>query len=224
MSRGRTGRERRGGDGDRLGAGDSWARPPCWAGATDRLSASVGPRRSSPAIAAPSASPAPGLSQLQRQGLTAVSPFSLRPPPRSLLVSFLSHFWGQGGWRLRKCTQGRRPDHSGWVSRAPHAHPARGWQGCREHRGVRDLRSSEGLSRPRTLAAQPSDPAFSLTGFKSPGRGMEGKPLSPPHSSPPTLPFEVVFSFQPDNQTFGSFIHRPETLFHVTYVFTKSFM
>lgn len=186
-----------------MGAGDSRARPPCWAGATGSSSPSVGPRRSSPAIAAPSPSPASGLSQLQRRGLAAPSPFSLAAA--SLFLSFNSQFWGRGGWRLRKCAQGRRPGRGGSVSRALHAHPAGGWRGCREHRGARHPGADpgaeprafpEGLSRPRTPAPPAWRPCVCLLlGLNRPA-GVWKEHRSP-HSPapPPTLPFEVVFSF-----------------------------
>lgn len=114
------------------------------------VSRGIGPQRSSPAIAAPSPSPAAGLTQMQRRRLAA--PSFLPLAAALLLVSFLSHFWGWGGWRVRKCAQGRRP--GGSVARSPaplHTHPARDLRGVRDP-GAEPRAVPEGLSRPRTPA------------------------------------------------------------------------
>lgn len=147
--------------------------------------------------------------EARARGLLSFPPW---PPPRSSFPSFL--IFGDG--RLESEEAHPRAAAPVAVARSPaplHAHPARGWPGCREQRGVRDLGAAASCSRGAAVMPQDSGPASRATlclphaEFKSPGWGWEGKPLPPPRSSPPTLPPEVVFfpPFNQDNQTYWIF-------------------
>lgn len=163
------------------------------------VSPGVGPQRSLPAIAAPSPRPATGLSQMQIRGLAA--PCFLPLAAVSLLVSFLSHFWGWGGWGLRKCAQGRRPGRGSSVPGALAHPPGPRVAGLplaprREGSGAEPRAGPEGLSRPRTPASPARRPCVCLIlGLNRPaGAGKENRS---PHPAVPLPAFlwRLVFLF-----------------------------
>lgn len=91
----------------------SRARPPYWAGAT---AGCLNPRRPAAEFACDRRSLSPACHWPHPDADTRARSLCFLPlAAASLLVSFLSHFWG---WGLRKCAQGRRPSRS---SSVPHA-------------------------------------------------------------------------------------------------------
>lgn len=141
------------------------ARPRCWAGAARRLSlrrrpAGVRLRPPLPLPRLPLASP-----RCRGEGsqLTLSSPSAAT----SLLVSFLSYFWGWGAWRLRKCAQGHRPGRGRRCpAPLPPTRPAGTRLQCAPGREGPDAEPRavlEGLSRLRTPAPAARRPSVCLT-------------------------------------------------------------
>lgn len=139
----------------------------------------------------------------------------LSPSGCRLALRFLPllPFFGMGWLEAEEVRPGPPPRRSGSVSRAPHAHPARGWRGCRGHRGVRGPGAEpravpEGLSRPRSPAPPARRPCVrTLLGLNRPA-GVWKENRSPHPAAPlPTFRSRLFFHFNRDNQTFGSFFH-----------------
>lgn len=200
---------------------DSRARPPCWAGAT---AGCLSRRRPAAEFACDRRSLSPACHWPQPDADTRArrSLCFLPLAAVSLLVSFLSHFWGWGGWGLRKCAQGRRPGRGSSVPGALARPPGPRVAGLplaprREGSGRGAASWSSGAVTPEDSGlARAETLRLPHIGFKSPGWGREGKPLPPSRSSPPILPLEVgvfvlfCFAFNRDSRAY--FIHSPDTL------------